>query len=294
MKSSCDNQLRVFKSAAAIVTGGASGIGEALCRELATRGAHVVVADIDIPKASRVAESIRAAGGAAEVCELDVRRPEAVAALVIQTAEKYGRLDFMFNNAGSGITGDFENFQLEHWTRILDLNLMGAIHGMLAAYPLMKKQGFGHIVNTSSMGGLLPFPMNASYTASKYAIYGISRGARIEGMDSGVRVSVICPGVIKTPLLAPRDDRTPGYIIPPEEAEKAWKRLAPMDPGKFAIQTLDQVGRNRAVIIVPGWWKLFWLIERLSPSLMSFAFKKLFYDVAQKDMKQFAIKETGE
>jgi NAD(P)-dependent dehydrogenase (short-subunit alcohol dehydrogenase family) len=157
----------------AIVTGGGSGIGEGLCRELARRGARVVVADINSAEAGRVAASITGAitgiGGQAAASTGDVSRAEEVTRLVEETAAAYGRLDYMFNNAGFAIGGDFRDLTLEHWHRVLDVDFYGVLHGMQAAYPVMVRQGFGHIVNTSSAAAFFATPGNAPYCAAKYA-----------------------------------------------------------------------------------------------------------------------------
>jgi NAD(P)-dependent dehydrogenase (short-subunit alcohol dehydrogenase family) len=134
----------------AIVTGGGSGIGEALCLELARRGTRVVVADINGDNAGRVAASIADTGGRAKARAVDVSRELDVRRLVEETTSVYGRLDYLFNNAGIGLGGDARDLTLDHWRRVLDVDLYGVLHGILAAYPIMARQGFGHIVNTSS------------------------------------------------------------------------------------------------------------------------------------------------
>ena len=127
----------------AIVTGGGSGIGEGLCRELARRGARVVVADINSAGAGRVATAITSAGGQATASIVDVSRAEEVTRLVEETAAAYGRLDYMLNNAGFAIGGDFRDLTLDHWHRVLDVDLYGVLHGMQAAYPVMVGRGSG-------------------------------------------------------------------------------------------------------------------------------------------------------
>ena len=122
----------------AIVTGGGSGIGAALCRALAARGATVVVADIDGASAERVAGEL---GGQATAAKVDVRDAAAVQGVVDDTVERYGRLDIMVNNAGIAVGGDVLELTLAHWDRIIDINLRGVIHGVHAAYPVLARQG---------------------------------------------------------------------------------------------------------------------------------------------------------
>jgi len=277
----------VFKGAVAIVTGGASGIGLSLAKELANRGASVVIADKNIAEAQKAAAKIAEGGRSVVAVEVDVTDYASVEKNVREVFDAEGRLDYMFNNAGIGVCGLMKDFTIDDWRKVIDVNLMGVINGVQAVYPLMLDQGFGHIVNTSSMGGLVPFPLTGSYTASKYAVVGLSKSLRVEAMDGGVRVSVVCPGVVRTPLLKGKGDSVLLYDVPEDKVEQSWKRTFPADPDRFARSVLDQVGRNKAVIIVPAWWKILWWMERSSPTLMSMLMKKQFYDVAIKDLKDY-------
>src|SRR4051794_26628271 len=171
----------------AIVTGGGSGIGEALCRALAARGDTVVVADIDGASAERVASDI---GAHATASKVDVRDAALVTALVDETDAHPGRPDLMFNNAGIAVGGDVLELALAHWDRIIDINLRGVVHGIQAAYPVMAKQRAGHIVNTASMAGLTPPPSMAPYVAVKDAVGGKSVSFRGEAKGDGVNVPV--------------------------------------------------------------------------------------------------------
>jgi NAD(P)-dependent dehydrogenase (short-subunit alcohol dehydrogenase family) len=182
----------------AIVTGGGSGIGAALSQELARRGARIVVADIDGDGAKRVATAIAGSGGRATASRVDVSQEQDIRRLVEDTASAYGRLDYQFNNAGIAIGGDIRDLTLDQWRRVLDVDLCGVLYGTLAAYPIMAGQGFGHIVNTSSGAGLLPTPLNAPYSTAKHAVVGLSLSLRLEGADLGVKVSVVCPGYVRT------------------------------------------------------------------------------------------------
>ena len=263
--------LRVFRDAVAIVTGAASGIGQALAGELAHRGARVVVADVQGEEAAAVAASLGASGGRAAAEALDVTDFAAVKRVVERVAAEHGRLDFVFNNAGIGVGGEVRDHTIDAWNRIIDVNVRGVVHGVQAAYPVMLRQGFGHLVNTASMAGLMPTPLTTSYSMTKHAVVGLSKSLRIEAADLGVRVSVLCPGVIQTPLLS---GGRYGIFVGgrPEAAMREasreyFERLRPMDVGRFAAKVLDQVARNRAIIVVPAWWKLLWWLDRLSPTL---------------------------
>jgi NAD(P)-dependent dehydrogenase (short-subunit alcohol dehydrogenase family) len=280
--------LRTFDGAVAIVTGAASGIGRALAEGLARRGTAVVVADLQTTEANEVAAAIpRASGQSATARTLDVTDFESVKRLVERVAEEHGRLDFMFNNAGIGVGGELRDHTIEAWNKVIDVNLRGVVHGVLAAYPLMLRQGFGHIVNTASMQGLMPSPLTGSYSATKHALVGLSKALRVEAAGAGVRVSVLCPGVIRTPLLSGGKHGIFVAGLPEREqrqlALKFFERFRPMDVRRFATQALDQVARNRAIIVVPGWWKLFWWLDRLSPALSLFIAQRLF-ESARRDL----------
>jgi len=273
--------LRVFGNATAIITGGASGIGRALAEELGTCGCEVVLADLQIELAEEVASEIRAAGGKAEALELDVSNFSAVECLVQETVERTGRLDYMFNNAGIGIGGDVSLHSIEDWDRIIDVNLRGVVNGVQAAYQIMLNQGFGHIVNTASAPGLMPSPGTVSYATTKYAVVGLSKSLRPEAALASIRVSVLCPGVIRTPILEGGKYGKILVDISPKRMRDMWERLKPMPPNIFASKALDAVAKNKAIIIIPSWWKLFWWINRLSPSLgISLAQKS--YEYMQK------------
>ena len=258
----------------AIVTGGASGIGRALGAALVRRGDVVVLADVDGDAAGEVAERLRAAGpGAATAVTVDVREADAVAALVDGTAERHGRLDLLFNNAGLGIGGPAEELTLAHWARTLDVNLRGVVHGCQAAYPLMLRQGHGHIVNTASLAGLLPMPGSAPYAATKWAVVGLSLSLRAEGAARGVRVSVVCPGGVDTPIL---DKGMPADLprVPGIEAIDAREVVTRFSGGRLysadalAADVLRGIDRNRPVIVAPRQARAMWWLMRLSPSLV--------------------------
>lgn len=251
----------------AIVTGAASGIGRALASELAAAGVRVVLADRQVDAAEQAAQAIRAAGGAARAAALDVRSAAAFRTLVEETVAADGRLDYLFNNAGIAVGGPAEEFSAADWDEVIDVNLRGVANGILAAYPVMIRQGGGHIVNTASLAGLTAVPLQISYVATKHAVVGLSKALRLEGRRHGVRVSVVCPGAIRTPILA---GGTFGRFTPsfdPVRVAEMAAALRPSDPVALARRVLRAVARNRAVIVEPPRWRPLWYLERLSPRL---------------------------
>jgi NAD(P)-dependent dehydrogenase (short-subunit alcohol dehydrogenase family) len=251
----------------AIVTGGASGIGLALARQLVRRGLHVVVADIDGAAATAAASQL---GAAAESARVDVADAGAVAELIDSTHDRYGRLDFLFNNAGIGASLPIEHIDLDHWQRTLAVNLAGVIHGCHAAYPHMVRQGFGHIVNTASLAGVFGGLGTAvPYATSKHAVVGLSLAWRVAAAPHGVAVHVVCPGGIDTPML----DKVafPGLDIPAGAARSMRSQAAEMgvrrfySPDRLARDILRGVARGRALIVTPASARLPWRLYRTAP-----------------------------
>jgi NAD(P)-dependent dehydrogenase (short-subunit alcohol dehydrogenase family) len=263
-----DNGLRTFGGAVAIITGGASGIGRGLGEALARRGAHVVLADRQAGLAEEVAAAIRAAGGRATAAELDVTDFPATERLVGQTVAHHGRLDYLFNNAGIGVVGEARYYDIKDWDRVFDVNVRGVANGVQAAYPVMLRQGYGHIVNTASLAGLVPFPTVVGYCAAKHAVVGLSAALRVEAAAAGVRVSVLCPGAVRTPILEGGGKYGRAVQpLPQEFMKKNWERQRPVPADRFAAEALRAVARNRAIIVIPSRWKIFWWLNRLSPAL---------------------------
>lgn len=253
----------IFADKVAIITGGASGIGRGLCEALARRGAIVVVADIHGEQAEEVARHIENAGGRARATALDVTDGAAVQRLVESTAETHLRLDYLFNNAGIVIGGEIQDMDSGDWSRILDANLLGVIHGVQAAYPLMVRQGFGHIVNTASLAALVPWPGTAAYAATKHGVMGLSTSLRAEAADLGVRVSVVCPGFVDTAIY----QHTTYINVDREKVLRNLPAWARMSLEKCIEKILRGVARDKAIILV-GWdVRLLWDCYRLAPSL---------------------------
>lgn len=271
--------VRPLEGTTAIVTGGASGIGEGLAKELAKRGCNVIIADLQIELAEKVVSKIKIPGGKATAVEVDVTDFAAMNQLVQNTAKETNRIDFMFNNAGIEVFGLVDDYSIEDWDYITDVNLRGVINGIQAVYPVMVKQGFGHIINTSSMAGLIPQPGNVAYAATKCAVVGLSKSLRAEAASKWVRVSVLCPGLIQTPLLeGGKYGRTVGKMSEGKKRRlRKWiEKSKPMPVDVFAKKALDLILQNKAIIVLPSVCKLYWWINRIFPSLGLSAAQKEF------------------
>jgi NAD(P)-dependent dehydrogenase (short-subunit alcohol dehydrogenase family) len=260
--------MKQFQNSVAIVTGGGMGLGQALCEELARHGARVIIADIDGDAANRVAGRLQQNGAQAQAVQVDVAQEADVARLIEHTVAAFGHLDFLFNNAGIAIGGDARDLSVEQWRRVLDVNLLGEVYGTLYAYQVMVRQRHGHIVNISSLSGLIPQPGNAPYCTSKHGIVGLSLSLRFEGADLGVKVSAACPGDMKTSIYENmvvvnmlRDEivrvsRRLHYLMPQQSAQEAARTI------------LRGVVRNQALIVFPAAVQLIWHLYRWVPALI--------------------------
>jgi len=264
--------MSVFKEKVCIVTGAASGIGKALCEELARTGAKVIATDINAEALQSAVASIKDAHHPVRVEKLDVADYEAFKKLVEDTVAREGRLDYIFNNAGIAILGEVRDTTIDHWRKVLDVNLNGVVYGSLLAYQQMVKQGSGHIVNLASVEGLMPFPSTVSYVTSKFGVMGLSEGMWVEGKDLGVKVSVVCPGFVSTPIFDVSD--TVGVERKKwREALTQWERFA-ISPEGCAQVILKGVQKNKPIITVTFMAKLMWWLTRISPTfVMNFARK---------------------
>lgn len=246
-----------FKDKVAIVTGGASGIGREMGKQLGAAGATVVLADLNEELAAESAAQIQSAGGQARAIALDVRNAEKVQALVHDTARVHGRLDYLFNNAGIAVFGELQSMTNDDWTKLIDTNIRGVVHGVQAAYPLMIKQGFGHIVNTASIAGLAPSPGFTAYSMTKHAVVGLSLGLQGEAKAHGVKVSAICPGFIDTPL------KTNTIMRGINFDEKLQAQIPFVAVDRCVSDALRGVLANKTIIVVTGHARMIHLLYRM-------------------------------
>ncbi len=262
------NKIRTYKDGVAIITGGASGIGKALGDTLAAMGCEVVLADIQIELVENAAVEICAKGGKATAVKLDVTDSEAVEKLVQDTYERCGRLDYLFNNAGIVIFGEACDFTIQDWDKTIDINFKGVAYGTNAAYNIMIKQGFGHIVNTASIAGLNPWPYEISYTATKHAVVGLTGSLRAEAKQYGIQASVLCPGAIDTPMMNGAGKHGRWIKDYPDKVKRdLMYQISPYPVDKFVKTVLKKVAKNKAIIVVPARYKSVWWLNRLHPGI---------------------------
>jgi NAD(P)-dependent dehydrogenase (short-subunit alcohol dehydrogenase family) len=249
----------------AVVTGAGSGIGMGLVRTLASEGAAVVCADIDVAAAANTAEMAAAEFGTATLAvAANVADADSVEALAATTYARFGAAHVLCNNAGVSAVGQVWDSPISDWDYVLGVNLMGVVHGIRAFVPRMIAAGEpGHVVNTASMGGLIPVPLKAPYTAAKHAVVGLTKTLRAEllGVSARIGVSVVCPGAVATAML---DTQIARYEDDPTVTPAARQVLDDLKAGVDKGISPDEAGRIIVDGILAG---RFWIFPNAVPYL---------------------------
>jgi NAD(P)-dependent dehydrogenase (short-subunit alcohol dehydrogenase family) len=225
-----------IRNSVAIVTGASSGIGRAAAMRFAAEGANVVAADVDADGGAATVDTIHEDGGEATFVETDVSDRDDVEAMIATAVERYGGLDFAFNNAGiEGRNDSLVDQSDDDWERIVDVNLKGVFLGLQAQIPAMMDDGGGAIVNTSSIAGVVGFQGVSPYVASKHGVIGVTKTAALEYARDGVRVNAISPGVIETPMVERASTANPEMIEGVSEATPMGRIGEPEEIGDAAV-----------------------------------------------------------
>ena len=241
----------------ALVTGGASGIGLALARGLARGGARVVIGDVNADALDAAAGTLSAEGLAVTPVRLDVADPDSWARAATEVEAALGPVGILCNNAGVGTgTRDTPGLGLSDWNWVVGINLTGVFLGVRTFAPAMVARGRGHILNTASVMGLFPKPRHAAYVATKFAVVGLSESLRLELAPAGVGVSVLCPGLVRTPLRANSQRGKPsnqaGDTAAAVAARAAENRPEGIAPDEAAATALAAIREDRLYAITHG------------------------------------------
>lgn len=222
----------------AVVTGGASGIGEFTVREMIEEGAKVVIADLNDNLGSKLVQELNQEERQVAYIHVDVTKEDQVENMIEFAVSEFGKLDILFNNAGIGSLSPSAELPFEEWRKVLSVNLDGVFLAAKHAIKAMQKNGGGSIVNTASILGHVGQAQTAPYTASKGAVVNLTRTLAVEYAKDNIRVNAVCPGYIETPLLNQLDEAMKNYLISlhpigrlgkPEEIAKAVVFLASDD-----------------------------------------------------------------
>ncbi|RIK41729.1 MAG: short-chain dehydrogenase [Chloroflexi bacterium] len=219
----------------AVITGGGSGIGAASARAFAAEGAQVVVADINADAAHAVANDLHIAGSVAIAVPTDVAEANQVQQLLAVAAERFGRLDVLFANAGIGLHGTVVELPLEHFDRLIAVNLRGPFLCAKYGVPLLAQSGGGSIIFTASELALVGSPENPVYCATKAGLIGMARAMALDHAAQGIRVNCICPGAVYTPMLAA------SFAVAPDPAEDEADIIRRMPLGR--IGTAEEIAK---------------------------------------------------
>jgi len=253
--------MRRFAGKTAVVTGAGSGIGRAIALALASEGANVACADLNLDTAEATAREVRTAGVNALGAACDVSKADQVMAFSERVAAEMGSVDVLVNNAGVALGGPVEHLSLEDWAWLLGPNLWGVIHGVHAFLPAMLARGSGHIVNVASAAGLVGAGGMVSYCTSKFAVVGMSEALRFELASRGIGVTVVCPGFVDTKIVD--SARMVGGVTAP----KAFLKRISMKSDVLASLVLDGVADNDARVVATGHAKALVALKTHAPRL---------------------------
>ena len=227
-----------------LVTGGARGLGEAICRELSAAGANVILADVRMELASSVANAIKQQGGSATALELDVMDERQIRTALENIKVEFGRLDVLINSAGIDKTVSIEELDVADWDCIMDVNLRAPFILSKYALPMMREQGSGYIINICSTAAKRAWPNASAYHASKWGLLGFTHALYTEARQYGVKVTALIPGGMRTPFLFDRfPDLDPNKLQDPKNVADAIRFLLTMPDGSV-VEELNVLPLN--------------------------------------------------
>ncbi len=248
-----------FRDKVVMITGASSGIGRATALAFAREGATTILVSRSEEKLEKVANEIRKFNPNILVVPTDVSLQEGVHNMVEKVMGKYGRVDILFNNAGSSYVGRIDNVNfVDDTKKMMEVDFFGTVYCTKEVLPIMQKQGSGHIINMSSVVGKKAFPHFGGYSSTMHAIAGFTDSLRQELHGSGIHVSIIHPALTQTPML---------YHVDPADMPPPFRRMTPIPVESVAAAVLNGVYKNQARIVVPFQPKMLLLADAISPRL---------------------------
>ena len=249
----------------ALVTGAGSGIGRQTALACASRGARIAICDVGADGLRRTASDLRSRGAEVLAERLDVSKAAEMGSFAEAVRHELGTVDLLVNNAGVGLVGGFLDTTLADWDRLVSINLMGVVHGCHHFLPAMIERGSGgHVVNVASAAGFLANPALCAYTATKFAVLGLSEALRAELRPHGIGVTAICPGVINTQITATSPIRGDQADERRERMQGLYERRS-YGPERVAERILRAVERDRAVAPVAPEAHAMYAVSRVAP-----------------------------
>lgn len=258
----------------ALVTGAASGMGRATAMEMARKGAHLILVDINEKGLKEVAASIQRMESRAHIIVANLALKEEIARVAKTALEQEDHIDILYNNAGVALLEEIKDTTTEDWEWLVDINMWAPIRLTQALLPHMIERGTGHIVTTASVAGLMGAPMLGAYSVTKFGMVGYSEALRAEVAQYGISVSAVCPGVVRTNLV--ETIKTPGVkegMSKQMDRYPSWIGLDEMEAGK---QIVKGIRKNKGFILIAREAKPLWLLKRISPEATYFMNRLMF------------------
>jgi NAD(P)-dependent dehydrogenase (short-subunit alcohol dehydrogenase family) len=264
--------MEQLRGRVAAITGAGSGIGRALAVELAKAGTHLALSDVDEAGLAQTVATVEGFGVKVTSARVDVADRDAVQAWADEAADEHGQVNLVFNNAGVALGATVQGVSYDDFHWLMDINFWGVVHGTKAFLPHLQASGDGHVINISSVFGLLGIPSQSAYNAAKFAVRGFTDSLRMElEIDPcGVSATTIHPGGIKTNIArnARMDDSVTALADDPEQARVDFEKLFMTTPDKAARQIIKAVQRNRRRALIGPDAKVIDLVSRLPAGLV--------------------------
>lgn len=257
----------------AFITGAASGLGLEICQQLARRQWKLFIADINAQRLHEVESQLRASGAEVIVRELDVTQPDQLEGARDAIEQAWGGVDLVFNNAGIAVAGELNEVALEDWHRVMNVDLWGVIHGCRAFVPLLKQQGYGHIINTASSAGTLSAPEMGPYNVAKAGVISLSETLRVELARSAIGVTVVCPTVFASSLGESIGENTRG-----EQMLHKQLNQSKVTTGEIVDDVLRAVERERLYVMTQPDARWGWRFKRFFPEYFASSLGRMYRD----------------